>query len=339
MIELNLACGKCGESLEREIYRARQWGSNFVFYCEKCMVNVKSEDLKRFEANEVKALRDKMMVEVKERFEICATDDEDCKAKATWEVTTKEGKKKVICYYCDEHAPKGPKQKGWDHKIEGFPCDSEVYLLSSNGSAPGQAYENWSVSTDDLKELKFNLGRLDVPEVVDKKNGPAILLKRVLDQAVQEFKKKFHPDDVTLTNAFHFRALLSARHQLEVLIRYSPKGGVLKDGKGSGPAFSMAGFDVTPKFFKIGEEHEVTINVCQDPKDCKEYFSAPGFFVHVKTVKRENETLKVTFTLMMDELTKTSAMFGTCKTTIRIGFINTETEDAHSKPVTVTIDP
>ena len=66
MIELNLACGKCGESLEREIYRARQWGSNFVFYCEKCMVNVKSEDLKRFEANEVKALRDKMMVEVKE---------------------------------------------------------------------------------------------------------------------------------------------------------------------------------------------------------------------------------------------------------------------------------
>lgn len=326
MKELNLVCGKCGKSLKDKIYRARQWGTNFVFYCKECM-NVKSEDLKRFEANEVEALRDKM----KEGFQTCRT----CQKKATVKVKTPVGRDFLPKFFCEEHVPKGKKGKP---SPNGFPLN-QVYLLSSDGSAPDGADEDWVIDIDDLEELEFNLERLNVPEVEDKKNGPAILLKSVLDQAVQLFKESFVPGKMTLTNAFRFRALLSAQYQLELLIRYSPKGGVLKDGKGSGPAFSMAGFDVTPKFFKIGEEHEVTINVCQDPKDCKEYFSAPGFFVHVKTVKRENETLKVTFTLMMDELTKTSAMFGTCKTTIRIGFINTETEDAHSKPVTVTTDP
>lgn len=334
MKELNLTCGKCGKSLKDKIYRARQWGTNFVFYCKECM-NVKSEDLKRFEANEVEALRDKMIVEVKEGFHTCRT----CQKKATVRATTPVGQDTLTRYYCDEHKPPLRKRDKPEYQPEGFPRDGDVYLLSSNGIVTDNADEDWIVNTGDLKELKFNLERLNVPEVEDKKNGPAILLKRVLDQAVQEFKNNFVPDDVTLTNAFHFRALLSARHQLEVLIHYSPKGGVLKDGKVSGPAFSMAGFDVTPKFFKIGEKREVKINVCQDPKDCKEYFSAPGFFVQVFGVERENETLKVTFKLVMDELTKTSAMFGTCKTTIRIGFINTETEDAHSKPVTVTIDP
>ena len=337
MIKLDLKCGKCGESLEREIYRARQWGTNFVFYCKECMKNVKSvksEDLKRFEANEVEALRDKMIVEVKEGFQTCRT----CQKKATVKVTNSSAGRDVTDYYCEKHA-QIEECEDVDENHEGFRLRSMVYLLSYDGSVTEKSDKRWVIRTLNLRGLALNPEKLAVPEVKDKKNGPAILLKRVLDQAVQEFKKAFHPDDVTLTNAFHFRALLSARYQLEILINNPPKGGVLKDGNGSGSGFSMAGFDVTPKFFKIGEECHVTINVCQDPKDCKEYFSTPGFFVHVLGVKRENETLKVTFKLEMDELTKTSAMFGVCKTTIRIGFINMETEDAHSKPVTVTTDP
>ena len=60
------------------------------------------------------------------------------------------------------------------------------------------------VSSDTLGQFNLDLTRLAVPDVEDEKNGPALLLKRVLDKEIAWFKDNFDPNNVTLTNAFHF---------------------------------------------------------------------------------------------------------------------------------------
>ena len=190
----------------------------------------------------------------------------------------------------------------------------------------------FGVKLNDLKEMKINPERLKVPVVEDKKNYLAVVLKEVLDKAVSWFKKQFAPNKVTFTTAFHFRTLLSAIYQLEVLIRHPQKCCMLKD-YGTTSRFAL---EVEPMLFTVGNGRHVSITVTEDLENCKQYLSAPGFIITVTKVEKIDNRLEVTFDLKPDELTRLAARMGVQTGACQIGYTNTETGMSFAREAVAT---
>ena len=266
-----------------------------------------------------------MKVNLENLFYVCR-----CKEKATVQVTTKSCFGSSTEFFCSDHFVKNQKtQSTVVVQEDGFPLlVDDTDLLSSDGFVMGENDNQWVFNDEGLKGFKPDLEKLVVPDVKDEKNGPALLLKQALDKEITGFKDKFVPNNVTLTNAFHFRALLTAIDKLNALIRYPQKGGVLKDYRTrGGSALSTTELNIDSRQFTVGKGHCVTITLPEDLGTYEPYLSAPGFLVTVHKFEQEGDQLKVNFDLEMDEWTKMAASAGDARGEFMIGYINTKTQN------------
>ena len=338
-MELDLECGKCGKRLKDKIYRAckRNAELDFMLYCEECANKVDSKGLDACEAKEVETLLSDLAIDFDKLIQMCPRCEKENKQTPVSHEFTDEDDDESKKRYCEQHGKEVEKEKNGElrelDEDERYVNVRKISLLTHQANPRISKGSIDVIQLKDLKGLIINPERLKVPAIADKKNGPAILFKGVLDEAVSWFKANFDPKHVTLTNAFHFWTLSTAIFQLNALIHHPQKGYVLKDyGTTSGAEFS-----VEPTLFKVDEECDVTIQTLSDPNECEPYFKAPGLIVTILKVERKHEMLKVTFKLEMNKMTSPSAKLGVFKTRIRVGY--TKGEDEYSKAATVTTDP
>ena len=302
-------------------------------YCKKCAEKVTTEGLEKYEAKEVETLLSDLAFTFKERVPLMC---HKCKKeKKQTPVSHRLERDGTVDWICEEHgrtmkSKKGGELKKLDEKgDEGTVKVTKISLLTrqANGSCGESCIV---VKFDDLPKLTINLERLKVPVVEDKKNYLAVVLKEVLDKAVSWFKEHFDPTN--RTNAFHFRTLLSAIYQLEVLIRHPQKCCMLKD-YGTTSRFAL---EVEPMLFTVGNGRHVSITVTEDLENCKQYLSAPGFIITVTKVEKIDNRLEVTFDLKPDELTRLAARMGVQTGAFQIGYTNTETGMSFAREAVAT---
>ena len=323
--------------LGERMYLIRRDGEALL-YCEECARKVCKGDLNTYEAKDFEALRNQMMAKV-ERFRRCSAKHMNCEERATVKVKTSSWDRDCIRYYCSEHAPAPRRQDIQKQNPEGFQWGGEVYLLSSDGSVPGEGDDQWVVYPQDNTGLTFNLWRLVSPEVEDTKDCLATLFKMALDKEIQHFKDTFDPNNVTLTNVFHFRALLNALFKLTVLIHHPQEGGMLEDTTTSGGSTSTTLNENKGRVFTVGKGHHVSITVTGNPKNCEPYLMAPGFKITVTGMERVEDRLEVDFDLEMEEPTKWAASSGLHREVFMIGYIDTTTTQIMCTKGTVITGP
>lgn len=302
-----------------------------LLYCEKCAKEATADDLSKYRAKEFEELWRNLDTNLEKQFILCdlCQQNNTQKPVSHKHINASGSRSSKLC---KQHAKE--KQDAEGGKIKELKEHQRVVevkafsLLTHEIKSESRTDSFGVVSSDTLGQFNLDLTRLAVPDVEDEKNGPALLLKRVLDKEIANYKAKPDRNNAPLTNAFHFFTLLNTLFKLNVLIRHPQKGGVLKDYRTrGGSALSTTEFNIDRRQFTVGKGHCVIITVPEDPANCEPYLSAPGFHVTVYEPKREDYQLKVNFDLEMDEWTKMAASAGDARGEFMIGYINTKTQN------------
>lgn len=200
--------------------------------------------------------------------------------------------------------------------------------MSSDGSVTKTADRHWLINSKCLESFKPVFKALSTPKVEDEKNSLAILFKMALDKEIQDFKGTFVPNDVTLTNAFHFRALLDALFKLNALVRYPKECGMLEDTTESDGGAPTTIDENKDKTFTVGKGKHVSITVMENPEECEPFLFARGFNVILTGIEKDKVEyrLKVNFDLEMTEQTRWAASAGLHQEEFMIGYTHTTTK-------------
>lgn len=350
----NWVCSSCRGRLGDKFYYAAHW-SRCVLVCAKCAEKaaemiaenegkVKEDVLKECEARDLEFL--KQTVNVNTNFDkkkaFCCMCPKDKKARATHKLFLRGTDYKLPV--CEEHGKERQglipgaelEQLGEDEKMTNI----KEILLVHEDYPQDEKEDPWDlIHAGKIPSFPFEL---EVPEFEwDKQHRIAKLHHDILVQLVSFFLKRCVQSSLTLTNVVHFFRLQSEINKLDALFHFPQEGGMLEVyGAMTGSGGDVVSIQHEPAYFTPGEPCSFTVVFRERVEDYEPLIVGPtGFFVKDRKDTKEGYTWKVTFTLEEDELTKTTAAFGSSRSDIHIGCKNNKTKRETLIPVTVVTQP